>query len=618
MQWTELFIDKKCIIEASDNLAIKVHHPKLESTIFTPKDLWDKHNFTTYFNMVEFKNKLIMFYRGNLNTHNTSYHHENTCILISEDGGISWMKPKLKLFNDETVSQPTPKAKKRNKPPPSDIKSNNYNNNVICRGDGISHNFFAFNSQQDPDSLKAIGSLCAGSCSCCAKGVHLLESQDGINWKTGPVIFSNNTSIKQGYGTCFDSMNVVCWDNYRQLYRAFLRFNCRRGVRCIQTVTSPDLIKWSKSSLLHYKGKTSRLYYLSGIVAHPNNGYFYGFPSGQTGDRRETQAIDFMVSRDGIHWDVICEKWLGENSVSPERLVPKIIVSPDGKQNFFFVNDAKNTKVNRFSIRRDGFTSISTTDGRDSKFFTTPIWITSPILILNYVIKGFMRVEIYFTSSDSHNPDILSGPGKILLEVNGNDDEIFKNVNVPAEFLNRYVNLKFTIRCGEIFTYGFETERDKVVDHEFDISDYNNINSYNEVPTSIKKKKKKQQPQSPKVSKDPDQTLETKDPHTLETKDPQTLENINASLAGRPTEKIKYLYTDLSISDPKPEERIYSFSRAIKKIISQKYSNYNPVERGPKTSGRRFEFTTLNVDDKEETIILINNSRANCTVTFIS
>jgi hypothetical protein len=623
MFWVELFIDKNHIIESNDSedLIIRTHRPKFHSTIFKPKDSWDNYNFTTYFNITPFKGKYYMYYRGNLPVGNTSYHHENTCVLISEDG-YTWTKPNVGIYKDSVVVKPRPSGKVMTDPKsPSDDpknKSNDSKNNVIWKSDAISHNFYAFENHQDLDKLSAIGGLHAGSCNCCAKGIYLMSSTDAINWQQGKMILRHTNSLSQAYGTYYDSMNTVVWDTYRKQYRIFLRYNYERGVRDIQTQISTNLDEWISPETLYYKllykqkDSTPRCYYMSNIWAHPNNGYYIGFPSGQSGDFRESQTIDLMVSRDGVHWDVIERTWFGDLSVSPERMIPYVIPCEASNQFLLYVNDAKYTQVQMYTIRRDGFTSLATNKANVSiSFKTHPIWLKSDELTFNYVIESSGSLTVFLNDEDSAPILDVKGP-------TDNSKHVVK-LNTTTQ-TSKYIHLRFVMTNAEIFSYSFHTNPDKVTLHKYNRDEYANVVSLHQKPPPPPKKNK-----TPKVpTSTPDQSPSKTNKSVKNLTDEaryvgidKNLETINKILAENPAQEIKYVYTDLCLQDPIGSERVFTSTKPIKKITKAQYSNYNSAEKGKPTFGRTFTFTTVDIDDQIKEITLINNFRANCIVEFI-
>lgn len=633
MFWVELFIDKNHIIEETDintntdtnktdsKLQIRTHRPTYHSVIFKPKDAWDNHDFTTYFNITPFKGKYYMYYRGNLPTANTNYHNENTCVLVSEDG-YKWTKPNLSIFLDSIVANPRPKGKSHDasqmNPDRKHKVSDAAKNNVVWKSDAICHNFYAFENRQNPNILNAIGGLNAASCHCCAKGIHLLSSEDGFNWKMDKIILTLSNSVSQGYGTHFDSLNTVVWDAYRKYYRTFLRFNYQRGIRDIQTQFSYDLKKWEDPSTLYYnilyekKDMMLRCYYMSNIWAHPNNGYFIGFPSGQSGDYREQQTIDLMVSRDGVHWDVLEQTWLGELSVHPERMVPYVILDEVKNEYLLYVNDARTTQVKMYTLRRDGFTSLATsTPDTLVTFKTHEFWLNQDTITFNYKVEASGSLTIYL--NDLPEP---------ILDIKGPSDNSNHVIKCGGSVKGKQESwLKIKMMNAEIFSYSYHTDPEKVTVKAVDSDLYHNIAMLNKSNNKNSKKAAKNK-ESKEVTK-PQPAASTVILQTLSEVEAKyvgidkNLEVINKVLAAYPTQEIKYVYTDLSPMHPEGSKRVYKCKKPVKQITKAEYANHNISENGSKTFGRIFMFTTLDIDDQSTVITLINNFRSNCIVEFI-
>tara|TARA_R100001163_G_scaffold65832_1_gene65438 strand:+ start:4766 stop:6733 length:1968 start_codon:yes stop_codon:yes gene_type:complete len=654
MFWEELFIDKNLIADSSnpEHYVLKIYQPEFKKLIFKPKDQWDKHNFTTYFNMAEFNGKVMIFYRGNLSTGNTNYHCENTCILVSTDGGLTFKKPNVNIFNDKDVGKSRPKSKKPKVKSNSkssdksidksddklDNEPNQSKNNVVWRMDGITHNFFVIQNRQDPKILNAIGGVVAGSCNCCGNGVYLMQSTDGFNWTKGKQIFHQKHSQKQGYGTLYDSMNVIAWDNYRQEYRSFMRYNYKRAVRCIQSLTTKDLSNWEfkTNKLLKYRGRDKRLYYIPSIASHPNNGCFIGFPSGQSADQRNSQKLDLIASRDGIHYDVLSTTWMNGLVSQPERMIPYILRSPDRQKCLLYFNDAKTTKLDLYTIRWNGFASISNQDSNQSWFITKPFYLTKNDLSINYRINsesGLLEMQVYLLEEEGIEKLIISNkwltssktPAIFNTKISGLKDSVEQRFKLPAKIENNYVCIKFITKDVDLFSYNYHTLRDKVLPNVIqDKSDYIDIRTSKDdiskktIKELVQIKNKEIKKENKEIKKENKEIIkENKEIKKESVIDYSHLKNINGKLSKKPSNKINYIYYDLLKMGDEGSKRIKELDCVIKEIININYLDFHSAGGGSnKNYGRKFQFTAIDINNNKVVVKLINNSRSNCKVEF--
>lgn len=624
MLWIEPFFNLDLIDSCSNWSDLKIicmplkHH----SNIFKPTNKWDNNSWTTYFNVIQKNKKTYMYYRANLDTKRTDYHLENTCVLISDDGGYTFNQPQLKLFDFH----------------------NNTNNNIIWKSDNaISHNFNSFYNFQT-NNLQAIGGCNAicNKCRSCANGIYLLESEDGIHWKKNKVILSNTHSVSQGYTTLYDSMNTIVWDEFRNQYRAFLRFNHSRGVRCIQSCVTNDLHNWIKSELCHYKGNKNGYYYTPTVCSYGSNGYFLGFPCCQQNDNRNSQVIDLLFSRDGIHWDIIKNKWLDNNSVSPERMIPTILISKDNKENLIYINNAKNTSVDLYTIRKNGLVAITSSESKEIWFQTKPIYMSNNIFYINFQLfhKGYINLFFYQVNNDM-------SISKFLLDQHihiDNHNEIDHKIILSNNVIHKYISIKFVIYDCNLYTFSYHTDKTKVILPSINTSEYKNIKHLiPKSPSSNKNKPSKKQVKPPiekpieksiekPIEKSIENHIENKTEIKLKVKtktkqkpkpitsslDLSHLINLNQRLHNNALQKIQYLYFDLKISNSNPSQREFKFKKPVSEITNFKYSKFNPVGGGnTNTYGRTLIFTVIYTDKTKEEIVFINNHVSNCKVEFI-
>lgn len=694
--WTEPFLNLDLISRASapDALEILVKIPKFHSTVYQPKNSWDNHQWSTYFNLVDHQDQVFLYYRGNLKSGNTNYHKEHTCVAISQDGGYTFTAPKLNLVAispdksivpnrkkkkaltkkkkvapptpvppstasttpteptppSTTPTEPTPPSTTPTEPTPQSTTTEvtlpkpTQSNNIVWSKDAITHNFFAFRGSATDPEIHAIGGVVASSCRCCGNGMCYLSSKDGLNWTNHGKSILANTSQKQAYPTHYDSLNTVTYDHYREEYRAFLRFNCARAVRCIQTTTSSNLTDWRKSSLLKYHGNKPGYYYTPIITMSENSPYFLGFPCSQPDDKRSHQVIDFLFSRDGVHFETIKNKWMDKFSVSPERMIIPIRNSPDGKQHLIYINDAKNTQVKLYTLRRGGFSSIQAKDSSTKPvwFQTIPIFVQKPKLYFNFKrikpdLKNSLRVDCYACSLNPSNqeqaeaetirPEHILSLQKTVSQLNTghqrgkllqsfiikHPDSLNHCEKLGKKMFNRYLIFKFTLVNTELFGFSYHTDKSKVINPKIDQHLYKSIRDRR---TQNLHSSEKPIAKSPKKKSPPPATISDPEPLDL-----THLEKLNAHLAQKPKNQIKYLYYDLLYPDNTPnQERVLKLKAKVTKISNFEYQKFNHQGGGNPTYGKICTFQVhydIPAEPKTEQITLIKNSKSNCKVEFL-
>lgn len=639
MKWTEPLLDDGMISKKSgeSDFLFEVHQPQYHSHIFKPSKPWDKFHWSTYFNVIpdpNKKNRLLMYYRGNIDSGRTDYHREYVCVLESLDGGYTFKYPQLHLVRfDRSKDAKGPEVNKKPKAKPN--KKGNVEeaeaveeakkvandkeipaNNIVWKHDAITHNFFALNGtgKEKDKCMYAIGGLFASSCRCCAKNVFLMKSHDGFSWGKVKSIIPQSLSAKQGYGTLFDSLNHLLYDPYREEYRIYFRYNFKRGIRCIQYAQSSDLLTWKeKCKPIKFSGIKNGHYYMPSLMIYPSSGYYLGFPCRQMKDSRTKQVLDMIFSRDGAHWSILKSRWLeNQNKMdSPERFVPHVI--PDGKKFLIYMNNAKKTMVELFTIRKDGFGSIMTNISKKEVWFMTEkLYIFGkPEININYQFldkkTGKLIVEAY------HN-------GQVISETRFHDhDQVCGRMMIPTKFVNTEITLKFRMTDCRLYSYDFTTDKTEMKIRHIKTSNYKSVADQDLIPDpsgniktdeAVKKKPKsvkKTAAISPKKVKI----------DTLENPDWKHLESINARLKKKPSKLILYTYFDLKNVNGSGSNREYSANGLVTEIKNPRYSGYN--ERGggdnPKY-GRKFSFDVIYKDGQTDQIDLIANSNSNARILF--
>lgn len=631
-----MFITEPLLVndfEKSYNIKIEINRPIKRHMVFSPKvGEWDRNPWTSYFNIIKVSESVVhMYYRAYLKTLKTNYHYEYTCLLISNDGGITFRKPDLNLIDrldprviDELMPTYQTMRRRRESPPPIIYEKpkivNTRPNNIIWSDNAITHNFFVFKDKNN--KLNAIGSLCASSCKCCAFGVTLLEGEDGINFVKNKIIITAKNSVKQKYLTThYDTLNTIFWDKYRKCYWCYLRYNEKRGVRKIQYMKADDLdFSASTAELINLNNLNEDCYYTINIFNYPNSPYIVGFPSHQERDNKDTQTISMIYSKDGKNFKTVSHKWLGQSIQNPERFVPVIIESKDNKEYQIYINNVKECEVNLYLIRKDGFGHITTlNDNDDGWFITSKMIISSNEFYLNYKLLGNANLTLEFYNQS-----------QLLYKFNNftNEDNIKMLISLPSNLLNIELTIKFTFKNCYIYAYYYYTSSLQVIDNKDIIIDNKiskDIDTKNDIVRPRKQSKRdidrkklmetrlelhKQQ----KVNK---QIKET-EKETEELKEHEIINKINDHLCeNRGIMEIKYKYVDLLKPDIM-ETRIFKFNKAIKSIDEVIYKDYNTQGGSISIYGRHALIRITYQDDMTEIVSIVKNSRSNCKITVLN
>lgn len=650
---TEPFIIGDLIENPSKGLKIKLYQPKKENFSFKPKNKWDDNAWSTYFNILHVKDSIYhMYYRGNLKTNRTNYHKESACLAISTDNGFNFKEAEVSYFDHEATTDPKSKIK-------NEITKPKTKNNIIWKGIGIGHNFFAFKKD---NKMYAIGSVVANSCRCCGNGIILLESNDGLQWdiKKKNIINSKN-SHKQGYSTYYDSMNVMFWDSYRQHYWSFLRYNEKRGMRNIQVLTSKDIENWGTGKLLKYYPTSNDTFYVPFMLMYPNSPYFLGFPSLQQRDNRSSQTISLLFSRNGYNWTIIKNKWLGNLSKNPERFVPNILTV--NNRFHIYVNDAKQYNVNLYTIRKDGFGSIiNETDVEECFWYKNILQLSNNEFILNYIIMKNGYIALVFFDL---NNNLLHKFDKMTKM-----DDVSHIIQLPDKLLNKKIKLKVLIKNAEIFSFSYHSLIDNInlnISNSF-IDMYNNNSQLDVIDNTISEpiqpvqstqisqlSQSSQTTQTTQISqsiqtnkaklqkeqylkKEEDRrikaerrmkVLEKKQKDELEKNKKEMdkakeliaeknqkilrLRDVNRIISKNHIKEIKYQYIDFMKNNNVSDYRYHKFGKPVSRIDDIIYDNRNPKGGDcPDIYGRKASFKIVYFDNTKETINIINNGRSNC------
>lgn len=376
----EIFVDT-FLIDKLDGLEITKHTPIDEGPVLLFDKPWEG-NFSTYSTIIKDGDVYKAFYRGVREAGEDGNSAEVTCYAESKDG-INWVKPDLRLFEvDGTLD----------------------NNVILANAAPVTHNFSPFldtNPNAKPnEKYKALGGVRTS-------GLIAYTSPDGINWKKvrKKPVFTDGI---------LDSQNVAFWSESEKKYVCYFRSWTGvgyKGIRSVSRTTSLDFINWTapeqmtfgNTRLEHLYTNQTSPYYRAPHIYIAIGGRF--MPNRQVLTEEQAKEFNvnpkyfkdcsdafFMSSRGGSEYtrtfmEAFIHPGIGlDNWVSRSNYPALNVVQTSSEEMSLYVNQnyaQPTANLNRYSLRIDGFTSISAP--YSGGYFTTkPFIFTGSELEINY------------------------------------------------------------------------------------------------------------------------------------------------------------------------------------------------------------------------------------------
>lgn len=319
---------------------------------------------------------------------------------------------------------------------------------------------------------------------CKLNGLHLYRSHDGKNWKQVkalPIIsgLKNGVSINGylGYNT-FDSICSVIYNPHIERYILYTRANPLTQRRYISYCTSKDLIHWSNSKYIQIEGshwKTDSFY--SPYIFLWND-IFVGFHPHCV--IRNNKYVDggvlLTLSKDGIHYKKrghFYDYGIRGHSQSVNskanlyrylRCFPvggSMIEDDDGLHQYLYLHSYEKNVIDRYKIRRNGFTSLQPANNQKVSIVRTKLLdVPIPHLNLNFKItepSGFISVQLL-----DEKKEIIAGYSYDdcdNLEGNYVSKEVtWKGESIDTSISRCYVCIRFFLARFHCFCFGIEKE----------------------------------------------------------------------------------------------------------------------------------------------------------------
>jgi|GEM_PF-782909 len=388
----ELFVDNH-LIDRAKNVRLDLKHPERREAITFDAPWEDNTAFPC--SLVVDKEIVRLYYRAGIENLQREDHTTVTALAESTDGGISFARPKLGLY---------------------EFKGSR-DNNIIGRGlPGVPPAFIDTNPRCKKDGRYKGFNATWGH-------LYALCSADGIRWR-------NMQKEPLDYPGAFDTINTGFWDTVAGCYRSYTRAWINRDtqdtvcrVRIIQSATSPDFIHWSPPVPNEYTdGDLDVQLYTNATIPCPGAEHIYlSFPCRFMERRsrgvKKNDADElkwkyhgcndalFMASRDGVHWTRYLDAWVrpgpdernwGQRNNYPAwGIVPTSATEWTMYVSEHYMQDDVPGRFRRLSVRPYGFVSAHA-DYRGGEFTTRPLTFGGRCLRLNYStsVAGHILVEI--------------------------------------------------------------------------------------------------------------------------------------------------------------------------------------------------------------------------------
>jgi len=243
----EPFIDDWLIAETK-GASLKLHPTEKKEIVLVMDRPWEGA-MSTYFSIVQDKEKIRLYYRGYCPASDIS-EEQVTCYAESQDG-IHFDRPELDLFEFE--------GSKRN--------------NIVLRG-MLAHNFAPFLdgsiSAPPQERYKAVAGTGVTEQQILGNtgALYGLYSEDGIRWS----MLQEAPIMTDG---AFDSHNIVFWDSQSEVYRCYNRY-MNGSIRAVQSTVSSDFKNWQPQEHNRYQENVPyEHFYTNATIPYPGAEHLY-------------------------------------------------------------------------------------------------------------------------------------------------------------------------------------------------------------------------------------------------------------------------------------------------------------------------------------------------------
>jgi hypothetical protein len=489
----QVFVDKTFLADAK-NVEIVVHPPRKSGEMTVkPEGSWERGGIGPYSSVLHDGTGYHMWYHAMDTVQwDTGHGRGSICYATSMDG-IRWEKPDIGLIEYQG-------SRKNN------IVFGHGANGVTLGQDGG----MVFLDPKAPADQR-FRMVCRFGPE--GEGMRIFSSGDGIHWKlTHPVAIAARAQEK---GSHLDSQNVIFWDEAREKYVAYVRYNRpeRRGrARSIARAESDRLgafpavqdmavVFQPDDQDLQEDGLPVVDFYMSAAIKYPwaDHAYFM-FPTAYYHySERLPEFIkevpinagpldsQFAASRDGIAWERYDRRpfvplgMKGEFDGGCARVIWGLVPDTTGRKTYLYYRggdwlhgwdrDERNkriltakglgatqniTCISRLISRRDGFTSVrgAYTGGE----FTTPlVTFTGSRLVINVDTSATGQVRVGLLDE---NGSAIEGfaPGQCDLIHTANEINrrvSWRGLADVSRLAGRPVRIRFLLRNSDLYAFQF-------------------------------------------------------------------------------------------------------------------------------------------------------------------
>lgn len=460
----EVFWDEFLIEKSRTTAELKLHPPQNEGIVLTHDLPWEGDGCNSY-SIIADCGKYRMYYTGwkTLSPDGTKHTPEALMCYAESEDGIHWNKPNLGIYSY------------------GEHKETNIIMDVSERND-----MMTFFKDENPDCppterYKAVG----------RNREHVLTcwiSSDGIHFTKGWPM--SNLGV-------FDTQNVAFWEPEKKRYICYIRDfhdqvdpnDWNSATRDIRWMTSTDFRNWTVPQHLDFLGGEDYPLYTNAIQRYPRAEHMYiGFPSRYVERKVWTENYDqlagadrrkimcnvnprygltvtdcvFMSSRTGTSFFRFDEAWLrpgierinnwvyGDCYPAVGLIETKSSLRNAPDEYSIYVHDNHwggiPTELRRYSIRKDGFCSMSAPYGQ-RRIYTKPLIFDGNKMELNFSTsaRGYVYITIRHLDKAIASCELF---GDTL-------DRIVPFYGSLEEFSGKEVTIEFTLCDADIYSFRF-------------------------------------------------------------------------------------------------------------------------------------------------------------------
>lgn len=449
----ELFVDRQQVESLSGSARLRLHTPQPAEIAIRFDAPWEGPN-STFVTVFADGDKVRLYYRGwEPVPGNIKAGNQFTCYAESTDGGRTFVKPKLGLFEAAGTKE----------------------TNIVMPHPA--HNFAPFKDARPgvpaDEQYKALVSHKSTNGN--AKGLAAYYSADGIHWR----MVGDGQVITKG---AFDSQNLAFWDPNRGEYVSYYRvFTSAKNdqeiategarVRDVAFATSKDFRTWTDPVLIQQgPGKKEELYTNATTLYFRAPHYYFMFPKRFAKDRVGLEGFRgvsdglFFSSRDGVNFDRTFREAFIPPGRDPQNWSDRstmpvwgfVQTGPDEMSVYYTQHYRHPTNhLRRGVLRLDGIASLRA-DGEPGELITKPFTFTGKQLNLNYATSaaGSVQVEIQ-TADGSPIPGFTLTDAPELFGDKIDTAFAWKQGPDVSSLAGKPVRLRFVLRDADVYSYQF-------------------------------------------------------------------------------------------------------------------------------------------------------------------